>query len=659
MNGDLLHQTIVYNVAVVAVVGLLILLARIIFKKGLMFRLVVIVVLTTATVSEAVFFVTLSGLNLVVLAIGAAFAASVMGISFSIIYNSIIRPLRTMIIATDNIARKGDLDRKLLAEVKIKNTSQRDEVGVLGQALKALAERQILIAESVARAANGDLRVELPILSEKDEVAIGINTMFRDLRHMVQQVSTMAEDVKQASSQLAGSANEAGHATNQISTTIQQVASGINQQNESVAKTANSIEQLTSAIEGVANGAQEQASAINATSQVMEDLTAVIRTIQQGAQQQAEAIVENRKALDDLSQSVAKLNEVAQAQALGLQQAVTAGVDLNQTIQRVSSESEQVSVQVEGTAKAAKDGSNVVMQTADGMDKVREATETLAERIRELGQRSGQIGIIIETIENIASQTNLLALNAAIEAARAGEHGRGFAVVADEVRKLAEKSADATEEISQLVQAVQKGAGEAVQAMQNAGQDVNNASTFTLQAKTAFEAIVNGAVASAERVIAIQKAIQAMDEVRKTLDHAIIEARQIADENRISTEKMGELSLVVADRLEDVNQVAQKNMDSSQRMTLLNEIIIDKLDSTSAIVEENSAATAVMTASANEVSEMVENIASISEENSASAEEVSASTEEMNAQIEEFAAAAEMHSDTAKSLQELIAHFQI
>jgi len=142
------------------------------------------------------------------------------------------------------------------------------------------------------------------------------------------------------------------------------------------------------------------------------------------------------------------------------------------------------------TTDSAQAGANVVQETIVGMNTIAERVRQTAATIGALGARSEQIGAIVGTIEDIADQTNLLALNAAIEAARAGEQGRGFAVVADEVRALAERTTKATHEIGEMIKAIQKESAEAVKAMTEGVHEVENGALLSQRSGRALEDIL-------------------------------------------------------------------------------------------------------------------------------------------------------------------------
>ena len=174
--------------------------------------------------------------------------------------------------------------------------------------------------------------------------------------------------------------------------------------------------------------------------------------------------------------------------------------ELTVSMKQVSNNAEASAEAARRALDAAEQGNRAVRDTLDGMQRIRSSVQATARKIKSLGDRSLEISEIINVINDITEQTNLLALNAAIEAARAGEAGRGFAVVADEVRKLAEHSRTATKDIAALIKAIQAETNEAVVVMEEGTKEVEVGTGLADQAGKALEAISSVVRQSAELV---------------------------------------------------------------------------------------------------------------------------------------------------------------
>ena len=214
-----------------------------------------------------------------------------------------------------------------------------------------------------------------------------------------------------------------------------------------------------------------------------------------------------RDAANDVSGSANETLTAAEAMAVGATQQDHEITNTSSAVEELTVSMKQVSNNAEASAEAARraldaaeQGNRSVRDTLEGMQRIRSSVQATAKKIKSLGDRSLEISEIINVINDITEQTNLLALNAAIEAARAGEAGRGFAVVADEVRKLGEHSRTATKDIAALIKAIQAETNEAVVVMEDGTREVEVGAKLADQAGKALEAISAVVRQSAELV---------------------------------------------------------------------------------------------------------------------------------------------------------------
>ena len=224
----------------------------------------------------------------------------------------------------------------------------------------------------------------------------------------------------------------------------------------------------------------------------------------------------------------------------------TAGEEMSATSGDIAQNCQGAAEGAQRASQSASNGAEVVERTVTVMGQIAEKVKESAKTVESLGARSDQIGAIIGTIEDIADQTNLLALNAAIEAARAGEQGRGFAVVADEVRALAERTTRATREIGEMIKAIQKETKEAVSVMEQGVHQVEN-----------------GTVEAA-------KSGQALQDILQQINDVAMQVNQIATAAEEQTATTSEISNNMMQITEVVQQTSQGAQESATAAAQLN-----------------------------------------------------------------------------------------
>ncbi len=414
----------------------------------------------------------------------------------------------------------------------------------------SLSKRVNLLATAMGKAEQGDLSQNVDQDCGSDELgdlARSYNSMMENMRKLINEVMTSGAQVFETSKELAHNAEQATRATEQVAGAMGNLA---------------------------ASNAQEQGN-IHSTSDLLAQLSESINQINKGAKAQANNVNESSVTIGNMAQSITEVDKMAQ----------------------------DLSGITEETTEVANKGKEAVEKTLNEMEMIKDSVFQTAGQIKSLGEQSNQIGQIIQVIDEIAEQTNLLALNAAIEAARAGEHGKGFAVVADEVRKLAERSGKATKEIAELITAIQKGTEKAVQAMEKDTQEVEVGS------KLAYDAA------------------QALAEIISMINKATEQIRQIS---------------TAADLLSTGSRKA-----------------VEAIDAVAGVTEENLATTEEMTGNSKQVITSVDSIFTLAERTAETTQGVSASAQEITASSEEVAAFANKLAELSEKLKNSISVFRI
>ena len=246
----------------------------------------------------------------------------------------------------------------------------------------------------------------------------------------------------------------------------------------------------------------------------------------------------------ELSAQIEQSDRGAAESAQRLSEAATAMNEMNATVQEVAKNAGSASAASAETREKAEAGAQVVEKAVRSIDQVHQMSLELKDDMTQLNEHAQDITRIMGVISDIADQTNLLALNAAIEAARAGEAGRGFAVVADEVRKLAEKTMASTNDVGNAIKAIQESTAKSMTGVDNAVERIGEATELASQSGAALQEIVATVEATADQVNAIATASEEQSAASEEINQSIV---QVNDMSRQTAEAMAEAAKAVSD----------------------------------------------------------------------------------------------------------------
>ncbi len=268
----------------------------------------------------------------------------------------------------------------------------------------------------------------------------------------------------------------------------------------------------------------DHTSLLAAMRQMQSNLKKMLGELQQNAEGVASAAEQLATSSSQVATATAAQTEGAAAMAAAVEQMTVSVAHVAQRAREAHSRTVQ-------TGELSQTGNGIIQNTVDEMNQVAQIVSVAASNIQTMGDKSQQISSILQVIKEVAEQTNLLALNAAIEAARAGEQGRGFAVVADEVRKLAERTAKATTEITNVIGAVQSSALAGVDTMQQAVSRVGQGVGLARQATDSMHDISSGAQGVVVMVMEISSALQEQSAASSDIARNVESIAQMSEEN--------------------------------------------------------------------------------------------------------------------------------
>ncbi|MEG8945539.1 HAMP domain-containing methyl-accepting chemotaxis protein [Rosettibacter firmus] len=455
--------------------------------------------------------------------------------AFTKLVSSLIKPIEYLKTVIEKFS-VGNFKESVQYESK-------DEFGELSEKLEQLRHAQHEKIKAAIEISKGNLDVDIKVLSEDDELSQSFELMVGNLKNLIAEMKNLTNEIIEGDITKRGDADKFYGA-------YQEIIIGVNSTLDALFMPIKAgIEVLEEMSKGNFNARVtgefkgDHKLIVNSINSLGESLTNILSNI-------AEMINLTASISEQISSSTEQMAAGAQEQSSQALEVVTQVEEMTRTILSTSKNATLASDASKKAGQVAREGGVVVEKTVEGMNRIAEFVEKAVEKIQVLGKNSEQIGEIVQVIDDIANQTNLLALNAAIEAARAGEQGRGFAVVADEVRKLAERTTKATKEISDMIKRIQEVTENVVVSMSEGSSEVKSGKSLAQKAGESLKEIIYAsdavldvinqvAAASEEQSVTSEQINRNVETISKVTNESAAGIQQIAsaaDElNRMTT----------------------------------------------------------------------------------------------------------------------------
>ncbi|MCU7525295.1 MAG: HAMP domain-containing protein [Ignavibacteria bacterium] len=434
------------------------------------------------------------------------------------------------------------------------NVDAGDEIGVMAKVLDQFAYQLEKLAEGMYATSQGDLSTEFTVYDSKDKLSPAMNAFTKVIRDLTEEVNGLTKAA------VDGELSKRGNAE-KYSGGYKKIVSGINDTLDTI---MSKIRDYEAVVEKVAQGdltarmtgeyKGEYKKLQNNANHLAESLNSLILQVHEATEATASSA-------NEISSSSEQMSAGSQEQAQQATEVAGAIEEMTKTVYETAKNANEAAEVSRGSSQAAEKGAKKVEETKKGINKIVSSSEETAKIVASLSKRTDQIGEITQVIDDIADQTNLLALNAAIEAARAGEQGRGFAVVADEVRKLAERTTKATKEIAETIKAIQMEAKGADQAMGESRTAVEAGMKLTEEVAEVLGEILKGAQKTTDVVLQVAAASEEQSSAAEQISKNIEGISSVTQQSAAGTEQ-------IARAAEDLNRLTVNLQELVSRFKL-------------------------------------------------------------------------------------------